>query len=157
MSASNISNPYPNSDDENYHYPDNEPDQIQPQEQNQEQDQAREGVIKVKTLAQAIRTREMSYYGEKAFARMCLVFEANIMADEYDGDGHNDQESEPGSGDDLTRQMVRLLKRLGQSDPAHTDGLFWQLALVWLDARGWGELGLEALNLRIKLFQNFEL
>lgn len=98
-------------------------------------------VTTIKQLADQARARAISYYGEAAFARMCLEFDQSILPndlyEEYaDDDGVGRVEEDPQS------KVTSIFKIMTES----TDPKTLQLALVWLDGHGWGKLNLETLN-----------
>ena len=86
----------------------------------------------IKNLADQARTRALSKLTEAAFAKACLQFESLII---WDG---CDEEGDLNEGDDLTRQIVGLLKMLA-FDGGKLDANFWQIAMIWLDGHGYGK------------------
>ena len=95
----------------------------------------------IRQLANQVRQLGIYANGEAGFAKMCMSFDFNL-APEPGYTAH-----EIGEADELQHRVTLLFDRLISPD---IDAKFWQLAMVWLDGKGFGDMTIEQLGLEVR-------
>lgn len=98
----------------------------------------------IKQIANETRTRAIAFYGEAAFAKMCLVFEASLVPE-----GSCDEEGELGDIDEEVSYVMAVVKLLAHNPDPKT----LQLSLMWLDGQGFGQVTLPQLEQWFKRYR----
>jgi hypothetical protein len=111
----------------------------------------------IQELAQQARNKIIAEIGERAFARVCLDFDANIIPN-YRGTPnfqyiqvHLDPATQ--AWELLVAKAYGVISFLENTSQPYD----WQLALIWLDDAGWGHIALKYLLSPNPIIRNAEI